>query len=375
MILLNKEEKIISVKDAVSRINRKYSDSGKVTIMKASDMKPKERIPTGIYTLDRIMAGGFPMGHWSTISGRQSSCKSTLCYKLIASAQSMDLRVMYINAEGKFSPEWAVTQGVDLDNLVLVEMEMGTTAEIVLQIYKDAAKGSMADLIIIDSITALAPSRELEKEMDSQNVALAPRIISKFLNNTNGYNYAGNGGRGICSILVTQYRESMDQYAREVDKIPGGNAMKHYAEYMFMCSATSAKKTDPISRDDGFILNVDTLKIPGRRHRVRLFFRYDEGIDTDADLIDAAITSGVIGKPNASTYEYTTIDGELVKVRGIKELYSTIISDESLMNSIKAQMDVAELVLGSSSNDNSNDDEDENTLSEDDSERELGNDE
>jgi len=47
------------------------------------------RIPTGIFSLDYALGGGFPIGRVNLITGKKGSGKSTVCEKAVANAQKM----------------------------------------------------------------------------------------------------------------------------------------------------------------------------------------------------------------------------------------------------------------------------------------------
>ena len=255
--------RIASVNAAVGVLNRKYGTTGKLAVMKASDMPDRERVPSGIYSLDRAMDGGPPFGQFTVVAGQIGSGKSTLCYKYIGSAQTMGKRTTYLDAENRFNKAWAQKQGVDLDKLVLIQPTGSTTAEDMLQFLLDRTKDGSTDLIVLDSVSALSPRREFENDIEKESMALAPALLSKFFRMVVGAAGSANGGKGVCGLFVTQYRETLNMYATGLGKVPGGNALKSYAQYILACSARSPKEDNRITKETGFVMSVQLLKMAG----------------------------------------------------------------------------------------------------------------
>ena len=252
----------------------------------------------------------------------------------------MGLRTLYINAEARFSQEWATIQGVNLEELILVDIAKGTSAEDMLQLYIDTAAKDMADVIVLDSITALSPTREIEETMDKESMGLAPAKLSKFFRMCKGYNYAANNGNGICGVFVAQYRDTMDKYSQALAKVPGGHAKDHYAEYIILCGSKAAQETNRVTRDTGFIMTMDFLKTDSRfRNRIEFEFEHGVGLDPVSDIIDNAIKFGVIEKQPGGYYLWKDSNSKETRLRGVKNVMDTIREDAKLVASLKKQLE------------------------------------
>ena len=68
-----------------------------------------QHLPTGIFTLDMALFGGFPESMINVLIGWESSGKTTISMRVAAAAQRKypDRRVVFIDAEGTFAPDWA----------------------------------------------------------------------------------------------------------------------------------------------------------------------------------------------------------------------------------------------------------------------------
>ena len=137
-IILSPKEKQKRVDKALADLRKKYkTDKDSVIITTASELKPREKIPFGVPSLDLVTNGGLDMGRYTTMFGGMGTAKSTLAYKLIASAQKMGFTPLLIDAEHRFSPEWAACNGVNINELQHIEPDEDASAEQILDLYID----------------------------------------------------------------------------------------------------------------------------------------------------------------------------------------------------------------------------------------------
>ena len=109
-----------SLNSIINAMNKKYGDG---VIVKGSEVRElMPRITTGILAYDLMLGGGWPANQWSEIIGEESSGKTALAYKTIATNQALDpdFTALWIAAE-EYVPDYAKSIGVDLDRLWVVE--------------------------------------------------------------------------------------------------------------------------------------------------------------------------------------------------------------------------------------------------------------
>jgi recombination protein RecA len=144
----------------IAQIEKKH---GKGAIMKLTEMPPRllvDAIPTGAIELDIALGiGGIPRGRVTEIFGQEGSGKTTLAYHIIAEAQKLGGVAVYIDTEHALDPEYAKNVGVDLDRLLLSQPD---TAEQALEIADAFVRSGAVDVIVIDSVAALVPKRNLK---------------------------------------------------------------------------------------------------------------------------------------------------------------------------------------------------------------------
>jgi len=174
------------------KVNATYKNE---IIVKASEVKVKvlPRASAGVVGLDMKLGGGVPRGRAIIFRGDASSGKTTTALLAIADNQKrckhcLEYRELcfcgnfenciaaFIDAEGELDLEWAAKLGVNLDELYIADSEYGEqTADIVTQSIKD----KIYDMIVLDSIACLIPTKEIEKSVEDDIVGLQAKLVTR----------------------------------------------------------------------------------------------------------------------------------------------------------------------------------------------------
>ena len=168
-----REDKLKMLEQALGQIDKAY---GKGTVMKLGD-KPSmnvETISTGSLILDKALGvGGIPRGRIVEVYGPESSGKTTLTLHMIAEAQKKGGLAAFVDAEHALDPKYAKSIGVDINNLYVSQPDCGEQA---LEIVDALVRSNALDIIVVDSVAALTPKKELEGDMGDSNVGLQARL-------------------------------------------------------------------------------------------------------------------------------------------------------------------------------------------------------
>jgi len=234
---LNEEKKVNpNLKKTVNELSKKFGHS---IIHYANEEPERERIPTGIESLDRLITG-FPSGAFSVIWGNKGSTKTTTVLKSVAEAQKINKVCLYLDVENSFDKIWATKCGVDLSRLLIGHFE---TAEEALDTAIKMSKEKVIDLIVLDSIQSLSPEGEqetkkgVEKSTSEDTMALLARRLSQFFRMDASGNYKGN----VTFILIGQSRMNLGGYIK-LEALSGGKALAHWATIII--KAYRAAKAD-----------------------------------------------------------------------------------------------------------------------------------
>ena len=173
--------------------------------------------------MDLALGGqGIPHGRVVEIFGPESSGKTTLALHAVAQAQRKGGIAAFIDAEHALDPGWAKKLGVELETLLVSQPGSGEEA---MHIAEMLIKSNAVDIIVIDSVAALVPKKELEGEIGDSHVGLQARLMSQSLRKLTGVIAKSK----TAVIFINQIREKIGVMFGSPETTPGGRALKFYS--------------------------------------------------------------------------------------------------------------------------------------------------
>jgi recombination protein RecA len=275
----------------LAQIQKEYGD-GAIMRLGADEAKVGiPFIPTGALTLDVALGiGGVPRGRVIEIFGPESSGKTTLVLHIIANAQKAGGLAAFIDAEHALDPAYARKIGVNLDDLLVSQPDSGEEA---LNIADSLVRSNAIDVVVIDSVAALAPRAELEGQMGDSHVGLQARLMSQAMRKlTSVINKSKT-----CCIFTNQIREKIGVMFGSPETTPGGRALKFYASVRLDIRRLANLK-DPTGRVVGNHTRVKVVKnkVAPPFTEAEFDILYAEGISWTASIIDAALMCNLLDK-------------------------------------------------------------------------------
>lgn len=326
--------------DTMKEIQKRYG--GNVMSSGSSIVQPL-RIPTGIFTVDMCTLGGIPSNRCSMVVGERHAGKSVFAAKCTRGAQMTlpEQKVAYLDIEGTFDSVWAGKLGVNLDDLLVVQPETGESAVDIA----DALVGTQdVSMIVLDSIAALTPMKELEGSAEDALVGVQARLVGNMIRKvTAGLIRERNRGHFVTVLFVNQFRTKIGGFSPQGEprSIPGGKALEFSTSLqLIMRNKETAGKDKAgidsmVENEHAFTVTKNKLNGGLRTGEFRLLRKDKEEYGLHEGDIDDLGTMLLFAKKfgayegGGSAWTLHFWDEEH-KFRGVDDACATIYADEEL---------------------------------------------
>lgn len=290
----------MSLQKVLANINKKLGEN---TIVLASEVAAPTRLTSGSLSLDMILGGGWPTNQWHEIIGEASNGKTALALKTIAANQKLDpnFTTIWIAAE-QWVPEYAEMCGVDSSR---VHVFTSNVMEVALSAVLEFIETKEVDCVVIDSLPALVPTAEDEKEMDEFTVGRGAMLMGKFFRKMEkaGKRSIVGGERPFVGLIINQWRSKIGVMYGDPRTTPGGEA-KNY----FFFTRVEVKRDEWIEAGTGqekhkvgqtikFTTRKNKSAPPGQVAYTDFYFDDGGGVDKgDYDYAKEIVALGIINK-------------------------------------------------------------------------------
>ena len=299
---------MIDIDEVLSQLDPKLRK--KITSAAGVEVHKQKTPSTG---LNAALKGGLGYGRQILIWGNKSAGKSSFCLQLIGEAQKEGKVCAWIDSEQSFDPEWARKLGADPDEMIYSPARtINDMVDVATQLMSAGA-----DIIVVDSISALLPAIYFEKDSSElKQLENTKQIGAEARDMTNAVkmlNYAKNQTKQTLLILISQQRNQIG--AMYVSHAPtGGHAVKFFSSTVIKLWSSESENQaikDKIAVGDKLVektigrkvtWNIDFNKTGPAFVNGQYDFYFDGdriGVDNIAELVDVAEQKGKIEKGGA----------------------------------------------------------------------------
>jgi len=264
-------------------------------------------------------------------------------------------RQVLFDAENSFDRAWAEFVGIDPDYLFVFVPEY---AEQGIDIADMLLRSEEIDVLCVDSVAELTPSKEISAGMEEWQMGLQARLVNKGLRKWNSsINKLGANATMLpLVILINQTRSNIGGYE---DVVPGGRAQVYKsavrvrvnpAQYKFKETGPKGDKVRELLYVDmsGFTKKNKTFP-PMRKYSFRLYLGdyegHPKGSTNEYGVVAArAIEYGVVDRPDKKKGVYFYKSGAYdFKWTSQRKIIEDMVADDALFWSIRDET-MAEVV-------------------------------
>ena len=292
---MDMSEKMKALEAARLQIEKQFGQGAIMKLGDKADAAGIDVVPSGSILLDEALGiGGYPRGRVIEMYGPESSGKTTLALHAIAEAQKLGGVAAFVDAEHALDPVYAKNLGVNIDELWVSQPDTGEQA---LEITENLVRSGAVDIVVVDSVAALTPEKEIEGEMGDAVMGMQARLMSQALRKLT----AIIGKSNCIVIFINQIRMKIGVMFGNPETTTGGQALKFYASVRL-----EIRRIETIDGkgDDDAVGNRVRVKIvknkvapPFRKCELDIYF--GKGISAAASLLDSAVKHGIVDKRGA----------------------------------------------------------------------------
>lgn len=317
------------------------------SVFTGNEILKVSRIPFGIFPLDLATGGGIPGGRVSVVYGQESSGKTNVALKAIASAQEIypDKACAFIDVEGTYDNEWATALGVDTSKLLVFNP---VTAEEAADVLQDVASAEDLSLAVLDSVGSMTPFKAEENDSEVQQVGGNAKVVTRMMNKLiASIARQRKEGRYPSILLLNQVRFKIGAMG-DPEYMPGGKALQHGSSLTIRLYSKPVVQKDinpklPYKLDTKVTIKKHKVPIVAKsaEYEIYLINNQDHGVVAGyvpewKMLKECLVRFNLVGKEEDGTYFAYANGDTKVSFDKQKDMFSAIQESKEWFNYLKS---------------------------------------
>lgn len=288
--------------------------------------------------LDIALSGGIPEGSWVSFTGPPGCGKSTTALQLMASYQKAGRKCFYLDVEHRLKKmNMTGVHGINPEHIEHIHSipEKILTAEqfleIACQIMLDPA--NYGGIMIIDSTSALCPSKEIVDPVSGEIRSIQPKIMASFCRKMAGVVNATRFTVVIIQHLITNTSGYGAKWMTD-----GGEKVKYQLDVKLVTTGTPEKYGPDERKPLGQIIEwkVEKSALGQSGTKCHSYLKYGYGLDEAKEMANVATDLAIINKKGA-WFSFQYGDKEL-KYQGEEKLSQALRDDPQMYEAVASSV-------------------------------------
>lgn len=175
-------EKLARLDKIADKTNKKYGKKVMGRIGKEPEIAEAmtlHYVPTPCRDLNIAISGtpegGFPIGRCTIVAGNADSGKTSLCLETIGRIQRINPEFVagWLESESSLTKDYVCdTFGIDPNRFFFIPLDPDVGAEKTMDMIQGVLGVGAIDMFVLNSLSCLVPSKELEADLESSTVAV-----------------------------------------------------------------------------------------------------------------------------------------------------------------------------------------------------------
>ena len=318
----------------LDKIKKNSSIKDSAILSKSKFFTQKDMIPTAVPAINIALSGKLDGGltpgltMWAGPSKHFKTAFSLLMAKSYLDKYP-DAALLFYDSEFGTPQSYFDSFGIDTERVLhtpLTDIE-----QLKFDIMKQLTELDRGDhlIIVIDSIGNLASKKEVDDALDGKSVAdmsRAKQVKSLFRMVTPHLSL-----KDIPMIVVNHTYKEIGMFPKDI--VGGGTGSYYSADNIFILGRQQEKEGTEIVGYN-FIINVEKSRYVKEKSKIPISVSFDGGISKWSGLLDIALESGHVIKPNAGWYSKVNVEtGEVedkkyrTKDTDTKDFWTPILED------------------------------------------------